>query len=405
MALKFNDTYTPKSNAPDADYPQGSFKNGTGAPGDKSGTPYEKAWTNDILGFLQKLIDVGAITPNNVSDTVQVSQYYEGLTAHTAQLISTQNFIINGGCMIEQRAPVSLVNGVFEMGKVDRFDGEVTGTTATATLGQLTGSSLSRTGRSVSFSAINTTGAGFLRIRHRIESKNALKFKDQKGSFSCRINHDKGSDADVTIIIRKANALGDFSAVTIIDSATPIPVVTATDTLIQSENIAMGDPSNGIEIEVLVDIGDMSGGNVEFAELQLEVGEVATLFRHLDHAQDLALCQRYFYKSFNPGTDPASNTGTGDMLRFAQLSGPGVTALHTTIYYPVLMRITPTMTSYNPAAAGSEARNVTANLDYTATDLERCGASGVTVLATSPAGGTQFQRSGVHFTADAEFPS
>lgn len=77
MALRIEDEYT-ESQGADANYPEGSFKN-VSSPGGTDGTPYEKAWANDIYGFLQKLLDEASITPSGVPDTVVASDYFDAL--------------------------------------------------------------------------------------------------------------------------------------------------------------------------------------------------------------------------------------------------------------------------------------------------------------------------------------
>lgn len=79
MALVISTEYT-DANPPDASYPDGSFKN-VSAPAATDGTPLEKAWPNDIYGFLQKLTDDSGITPSGVPDTVVASDYYDSLIA------------------------------------------------------------------------------------------------------------------------------------------------------------------------------------------------------------------------------------------------------------------------------------------------------------------------------------
>jgi hypothetical protein len=43
------------------------------------GTPFEKKWANDIIGFLQKLLNVAGVTPSGDPDTVLASDYYDSL--------------------------------------------------------------------------------------------------------------------------------------------------------------------------------------------------------------------------------------------------------------------------------------------------------------------------------------
>lgn len=78
MALDFFTKYTPRANAGDPNYPFGSAKN-DGVPGDKTGSPLDKDWLNDFLGFFQKLLDYAGITPSGVSDTILASDFFDAL--------------------------------------------------------------------------------------------------------------------------------------------------------------------------------------------------------------------------------------------------------------------------------------------------------------------------------------
>jgi len=79
--------------------------------------------------------------------------------------------------------------------------------------------------------------------------------------------------------------------------------------------------------------GGTTGATFDITGVQLEVGSVATPFEHRSYGEELALCQRYYY-DFNKNTNnPALRTGIlrPDNYRFA------------TLFYPVEMRSTPTL--------------------------------------------------------------
>lgn len=71
MALNLNTRY-PNTNPADADFPQGSIRNDT-VPGDKTGTPVEKDWLNDYVGFTAALLAKGGVTPSGNTDTASSS--------------------------------------------------------------------------------------------------------------------------------------------------------------------------------------------------------------------------------------------------------------------------------------------------------------------------------------------
>lgn len=89
MAIRLEDEYV-DAVAADANYPEGSFKNSTtGVSTD--GTPLEKAWTNDVSGYLQKLLDVAGITPSGVPDTVVASDYYDATLSIIVSNLGSQS--------------------------------------------------------------------------------------------------------------------------------------------------------------------------------------------------------------------------------------------------------------------------------------------------------------------------
>lgn len=79
MALNLNDVpeYAGRVNAPNADYPGGSFKNEVTPGVSADGTPLEEQWQNDWLGFFQKLLTDAAIVPSGVPDTAVSSDYFD----------------------------------------------------------------------------------------------------------------------------------------------------------------------------------------------------------------------------------------------------------------------------------------------------------------------------------------
>jgi hypothetical protein len=89
----------------------------------------------------------------------------------------------------------------------------------------------------------------------------------------------------------------------------------------------------------------------QIAEIQLELGSIATAFERRPYGLELALCQRYYWKTFNIGTLPASLQGTAGAL-FGASSVTNI-SFSVTAYFPVPMRTTPTMTYYSPNQSGS----------------------------------------------------
>jgi hypothetical protein len=81
-----------------------------------------------------------------------------------------------------------------------------------------------------------------------------------------------------------------------------------------------------------------------FSEVQVEAGSVATPFEHRPYGQELALCQRYYTKSYAIGTVPGTATNVGAFMH-PYASGTG-NILRQTVPFKVSMRASPTVTIY-----------------------------------------------------------
>jgi hypothetical protein len=87
-----------------------------------------------------------------------------------------------------------------------------------------------------------------------------------------------------------------------------------------------------------------NGATFYITGVQLEKGSTATSFDYRPYGTELSLCQRYYEKSYDIETKPASNTDTG-RLDFAG-SSEGNQNVITKILYKVTKRAAPTMVGY-----------------------------------------------------------
>ena len=102
-----------------------------------------------------------------------------------------------------------------------------------------------------------------------------------------------------------------------------------------------------------VRVGASAGNYWQITGVQLEVGDTATPFEHRSYGQELALCQRYYQKSYPQAVTPSDSYVGG-------VEGP--LAAHSTshsygsvINYPVVMRTYPTITFYANAGTSGTA--------------------------------------------------
>jgi hypothetical protein len=140
---------------------------------------------------------------------------------------------------------------------------------------------------------------------------------------------------------------------------------------------------------------------VTIDDVQLEIAAnanwTAAAYQRRDFDEQLNKAQRHFAKTFIYGTAPAQNAGSVGVAYFvsqAAING-GMTWR-----FPRQMRATPSITTFNPAAANANCRNFTNSTDLTATAsaISASTESTYIVCATPPATAAEV---GIHFTADA----
>jgi hypothetical protein len=143
-----------------------------------------------------------------------------------------------------------------------------------------------------------------------------------------------------------------------------------------------------------------SGATFYITGVQFEVGTQATSFEYRQYGTELALCQRYYAKTFNIATAPASGAGQQGSLFTACGSGTAAgSAYLVTWTFPVSMRAAPTVTTFNPSTAGQTGwyDQVGANV---AAGISNEGTAGAIVFNSGTA--TTTRNAGIHLTASIE---
>jgi hypothetical protein len=145
-----------------------------------------------------------------------------------------------------------------------------------------------------------------------------------------------------------------------------------------------------------INLVETNGATWQITGVQLEAGDTATPFEHRSYGQELALCQRYYEKSYNQGTVPGSITENNLGLAFGTHSAAG-NGNGYTLTFAVAKRATPTVTLYSTATGAAGFRRKFAGDTPTS-------ASGLTERGFSGAGGewTAGEIYYYHFTAAAE---
>jgi hypothetical protein len=152
-----------------------------------------------------------------------------------------------------------------------------------------------------------------------------------------------------------------------------------------------------------VNVMDTLANIFRITDVQLEIGSEASPYEEIPFDEDISRCLRYFQKSFLFATAPATNVGvnTGETQWYALAAGA---VAYGPPYVPFrqVMRATPTMAFFNPAAANAQARNIGAAADFTLTSAGNVSDRGFLLSATSPGGSVAGNICGAHWTANSE---
>lgn len=142
-----------------------------------------------------------------------------------------------------------------------------------------------------------------------------------------------------------------------------------------------------------------SGATFYITGVQLEKGSTATSFDYRPYGTELALCQRYFSKSFPATTAPAQNTGVYSVQFTMVSSGYGT---YQSFYFSVTMRGTPTITGYNGGAANNLYRDIPGAVDITTLSITNESTTGFTSLCYGGGSDSTGTRLGWNWSASAE---
>ena len=149
-----------------------------------------------------------------------------------------------------------------------------------------------------------------------------------------------------------------------------------------------------------VDLVATSGATWQITGVQLEAGDTATPFEHRSYGAELALCQRYFEKSYNTATAPATATYVGILANGGFYAGPSASyGIRVGAQYKATKRATPTVTTFDSSGNAGKCNFPDASTNVTMTVIHN-GENGFTAETTAVS--TNQTRVYWHYTSSAE---
>ena len=260
--------------------------------------------------------------------------------------LSNRNKIINGAMTIDQRSAgaAATINGVYA--SADRW--KAGNDTNTGTIQQIT-STLAGFKNSIKYTA---AGAGtFFQLGQQIEFSNCYDLQNKTITISFRAKANNANAGSTGLIVRtRTGATVDgvvIFAGTNVDTSITLTTSDAFYTVTRTLPATFGALSVEFQLPAHV-----AGDGFELTGVQLEAGDTATPFEHRSYGQELALCHRYFSKSYNVGTALGTNTGNSQFdASSARTSSTGYYGTEK-FKFPSAMRAAPTISfwTYNGTA-------------------------------------------------------
>ena len=342
-----------------------------------------------------------------------------------------RNLIINGGMQVWQRATAATTVVTNTYQTVDRFffyedsDGSYTTEQSTGHRGD--------TGHDIALKCVCTgtdtslAATQFASVSHRIEAQNLQHLRygtSNAKTLTCSfwVRSNKTGIYSFSLVKNDATAHYFVSEYTINTADTwehktiSIPVLTGSsinnDTGVGFSiewSLAYGSQFRTSTLDQWMTAADFASTNqVNWLDstsnnwyltgVQLEVGDTATDFEHRTFGDELARCERYFYKTYEYATKPGTASSMASSLgryidaaqNYASLGLPSVN-----------MRATPTTTLYNPNS-GTVGQIRSDSTDHAAVGHSSIGQKGGAFVYVSNSSIPVSNSTRAHITFEAE---
>jgi hypothetical protein len=352
--------------------------------------------------------------PTLADPAFTAAQEFRTLKAYIATLaglgggmnLFRKNKLINGSMLVDQinEGALVTVNGVGPLQSVDMWRAQGMAAAGVFTLQQSTALFPTSGYSQASLSAIVTTADGALAAADNYQiyqSIEGYRIRDlQFGTATAKtttLSFMARSNTPGTYPVSLRNAAGNRSYVSsfniaVADTWTPItivipgctdgvwPIINATGAILtfcmgagttfHSPTLNSWQTGNFLSTAALGNLISTLNATLQIADIQLEQGNAASPFEVKPWEEVLRDCQRYVWKTFRVGTIPASAVGSNvGGITFPATRAGALTQFCQNIQFPVNMRTTPSVTTYNPVGAGAQVRDTSAGADCAATAL------------------------------------
>jgi len=264
------------------------------------------------------------------------------------------------------------------------------------------------------------TNAGKLHVCQIVEGLNSVPLRGKTVIFQAKMKASSSKTIRMAVLELQTAGTIDTIPATLVtafgaDSTDPtlganVAVITAAEsksvtTSWQSFSVSVAVPANSKNIlcAFWTDADFAANDTLSVAEAGLFLGSSIVPWSPRFVRDELALVQRYYSKTFGLDVAPAQNVGlnSGEYHMPAPVAG-AVSQRGSKFVHPVPMRISPTVTTYSPAAASAEFYDGTNSVACTAITTVNASPSSIQIQCTGNASTTAGASLRVHVTADAE---
>ena len=316
-------------------------------------------------------------------------------------IMAGKNFLINGGMDIWQRG-TSFTNpaGIYT---ADRWTASVAGT---CTVSQLTSSLPSNFRYGIQWVA--GAANSYAQLKTFIETANVIPLQGKTVTISGWVKASANYVGN-WIFQNYYSTSTDSSASVTTQNGSNIAIATSATTTWTFFSVTFTVPATALGLGVFFipdNAAQVNTGTIQMTGVQLELGSAATTFSRAGGSigGELALCQRYYQKSYPQGTTVPTNSTSAGVV-FVPGSSVASTAYFAQVFLPITMRTAPTVTIYSYASSTVSVVSSSSGVDLAASSgvANLIGDRGFTVqnssggTITAGAGGFDF-----HYAASGE---